>query len=94
MAKLSGKVALISKSGDVVTDIAVDKLAGLPRDTSVTITCEGHRTVGIHPTDHGQPDMTFVAYAGVSGFLELALVGDDASRFLGIAAGASVEIEW
>ena len=42
----------------------------------------------------GQPEMTLVAMIGPQGYLELALVGDDAHRFLGIQPGAEVAVEW
>lgn len=94
MAKLKGRVVSVTETGDIVTDIPNADLATVPKDDQVRIRCEGHVTAGIFPTDHGQPEMTFVASEGASGFLELSLVGDDASRFLGIQPGADVRIEW
>ena len=94
MAKLTGTVVAVTRAGDVVTDIAVAALESVPRDDRLRVSCEGHVTLGIYPTDHGQPEMTFVASEGASGFLELSLVGDDASRFLGIKPGAVVQLSW
>lgn len=94
MAEITGLVATVSDSGDLITDIRVDDLQGVPRDNSVTIRCEGHVTAGIFPTEHQQPEMTFVAYEGESGFVELSLVGDDASKYLGIKSGSKISLSW
>jgi len=90
VAKLTGQVVSVTETGDVVTDIAVSDLELVPRDDRVSLRCEGHVTSEIYPTNHGQPEMTFVASVGSSGFLELVLVGDGASRFLGINLGGEV----
>ena len=94
MAKLKGEVVSVSDGGDLVTDISLSDLGQAPRDEQLSIRCEGHVTSGIYPAEHGQPEMTFVAYEGASGFLELSLVGDDASRFLGIKPGAAITLSW
>ena len=94
VAKLTGQIVNVTDSGHLVTDISLKDLAAAPRDESVKIRCGEHITVGIFPLEHGQPEMTFVAFEGASGFVELALVGDDASRFLGINAGSAVTITW
>ena len=94
MAKLTGQINSVSESGNLVSDIQVGDLNAVPRDESVSIRCGGHTTVGIYPADHDQPEMTFVAIEGASGFVELSLVGDDASRFLGIKSGDEITIKW
>ena len=94
MAKLKGQVVSVTETGDLVTDIRVSDLSETPRDESVSIQCGGHRTVGIYPTEHGQNAMTFVAFEGASGCVELTLVGDDASRFLCIKEGSGVSVSW
>ncbi len=92
--KLKGEVVTVTAAGDLVTDISVADLVAVPHDDQVCIRCDGHATSGIFPVDHDQPEMTFIAVEGESGFLELALVGDNASRFLGTKLGASVSLEW
>ena len=94
MAKITGQVVSVSDSGDLITDIKVSDLESVPRDDRVRVHCEGHATVGIFPKDHAQAEMTFVAFEGESGCVELSLVGDDASRFLGIKSGSVVELKW
>jgi hypothetical protein len=84
----------VTEAGDLVTDITLDALSAAPRDERTSIRCEGHVTSGIFPADHDQPEMTFIAVQGSSGFLELCLVGDNASRFLGIRPGSVVTLDW
>lgn len=93
-AKLQGEIVSVTDAGDLVTDISVDKLDGAPTDERVSIHCGGHVTSCIFPADHDEPEMTFVAVQGKSGCVELSLVGDNASQFLGIRPGAAVTIKW
>lgn len=94
VAKITGQVVSVTNTGDLITDISVGDLEAAPRDNSVTIKCEGHMTAGIWPTDHQQPEMTFVAFEGESGFVELSLVGDNASLYLGIKSGSKISLSW
>ena len=74
---IQGTVISITEDGDAVTDIAIDKLEGVPNDDRVSIYCDGHVTSRIFPAEHQQPEMTFLAIQGESGFLELLLEGDE-----------------
>ena len=56
--------------------------------------CDGHVTSRIFPADHQQAEMTFLVVQGESGFLELLLVGDSASAFLGFKPGSVVALKW
>lgn len=93
-AKLTGKVVSVNDHGDLVTDIPVSDLLLAPTDESITIRCDGHATTCLFPAEHGQPEMTFIALQGRSGFLELSLVGESATKFLGIHPGADVSVRW
>jgi S-adenosylmethionine hydrolase len=93
-SKIQGKVVAVSDGGDAITDIANDQLAGVPTDDQVSIHCEGHVTSRIFPAEHGQPEMTFLAVRGRSGYLELTLVGDSVQAFLGIGPGSDVTLKW
>lgn len=84
----------VCESGDIVTSITREQLSETPTDESVTIRCDGHTTAGIHPADHGQPEMTFLAVLNNDDHLELVLVGDSAHKFLGIRVGATVVVKW
>ncbi len=92
--KIQGKVTSVSANGNAVTDIAVERLAGVPTDDQVSIHCDGHVTSCIFPARHEQPEMTFLALLGESGYLELTLVGDSVSTFLGIRPGCDVTLRW
>ncbi|MEX1041336.1 MAG: adenosylmethionine-8-amino-7-oxononanoate aminotransferase [Pirellulaceae bacterium] len=92
--KLSGQVTAISESGDAITDISHQQLDGLPRDERVTIECEGHATLGIHPEAHDQPEMTYIAICDPGQTLRLGLVGDSAAKFLGLKVGSQVHVKW
>jgi S-adenosylmethionine hydrolase len=87
-------VVSIDEQGAAITDIANERLASVPTDEQVTIRCEGHVTSCIFPAEHHQPDMTFLAVCGRSGFLELMLVGDSVASFLGIGPGSTVTVHW
>ncbi len=91
---IDGIVESVNNSGDLVTDIAVEQLATVPRDESVTVSVGGHNTVGIHPMDHGEPESTMVAVMGQTGFLEIGIVGMRISEMLGIDRGEPVKISW
>ena len=92
--KLKGEVVAVADSGNLVTDISADQLADVPRDESVTIKCDGHATSGIFPADHDQPPFTFLAMLSEAGLLELCMVGESASKFLGIKPGSSITVAW
>jgi S-adenosylmethionine hydrolase len=94
LQEIKGKVVSISENGQAITNIGIDRLTGVPQDEQVSIACDGHSTSCIFPAEHGQPEMTFLAVRGSSGFLELALVGDDLQAFLGICPGSEVTVRW
>jgi S-adenosylmethionine hydrolase len=91
---IQGTVVSINEAGDLVTDITAERLRGVPRDERVSIRCDDHETNGIFTTDHNQPESTFLALIGESGYLELAIVGISASAMLGIGVGEKVVITW
>lgn len=92
--KVEGRVTAFTEAGNAVTDIAVDRLAAAPRDTSVTIQCDEHETAGLFAPDHKEPEMTLLALLSTSGFLELVIVGDSAKIMLGIRVGEKVTVKW
>jgi hypothetical protein len=92
--KIKGSVRSIDSSGNLMTDISERTLAAAPRDETVRVVCDEHETLGIFATCADQPDMTLVALLGTSGYLELAIVGDNAAAMLGVRVGAPVEVVW
>lgn len=91
---LKGKVVSVAEDGNLVTDITAENLQGVPTGDQVSVTCDGHATTGIFPLEHHQPEMTLLAMVGDSGKLELSIVGERASDFLGIQTGAAVIVQW
>jgi S-adenosylmethionine hydrolase len=92
--KIEGSVVSFSESGNLVTDIAHDRLRPLPAGAAVTVSCDEHETVGIFPADHLEQPMTLMAILGPSGFLELTITGDSAKIMLGVAVGEKVIVKW
>ncbi|MCA9120302.1 MAG: adenosylmethionine-8-amino-7-oxononanoate aminotransferase [Planctomycetaceae bacterium] len=92
--RIEGTVVSISESGNLVTDIAADQLAGVPRGDQVSVRCDEHETLGIFDIGHEQPPFTLIAVLGPSGCLELEIVTDSAKIMLGVAVGEKVEVRW
>lgn len=92
--KIQGAVRSIDSFGNLVTDITDEMLAGAPRDERMHIECDEHETQGIFRTYGDQPEMTLLALVGSGGFLELAIVGENAAAMLGIRVGTPVKITW
>ncbi len=92
--KIQGTVRSIDSFGNLITDIAADKLHDVPRTESTRVGCDEHETLGIQQTYGDQPPMTLIALVGSSGYLELSIVNDNAAEMLGIRPGAPVLVQW
>jgi S-adenosylmethionine hydrolase len=92
--KIEGTVVAYGPTGNLVTDIANDRLRGVPSGDSVKIICDEHETVGIYPADHKEQACTLMAILGSSGFLELTIVGDSAQAMLGVSLKEKVVVKW
>jgi S-adenosylmethionine hydrolase len=92
--KIAGSVQSIDSFGNLITDVAAEALAGVPRGEEVVILCDDHETRGIFNAYADQPQMTLIALVGSSGKLELAIVGDSAADMLRIPVGTPVTITW
>lgn len=92
--RIDGQVSSCSASGNLLTNIANDSVAGLVGDENISVKFGPHETLGIFPADHGEPDATLVASLGGNGFVEIEIVGVSLSDMLGIKAGAEVIIAW
>jgi S-adenosylmethionine hydrolase len=92
--KIEGAVVAYGPTGNLVTDIANDRLRGVPGGDSVKILCDEHETVGIYPADHQEEACTLMAILGASGFLELTIVGDSAKAMLGVPLNEKVVVKW
>jgi len=92
--RIDGEVIEIDSFGNLITNIGAEALAGRPTDRRACIVCNIYETWGIYRTYADQPGGTLIALVGSSGRLELALVGGNAARRLGIELGAPVTLAW
>lgn len=92
--RIDGTIRSIDSFGNLITDIPVDALKDVPLDERTCITCDEHQTVGIFRTYADQPASTFLALIGSSGYLELAIVQENAAELLGITVGTRVTVKW
>jgi len=92
--QIEGTVVSFDTDGNLVTDISVDRLEGVPRDERVSVTCDEHETAGIFGPGHDQPEMTLLAILGQHGALQISIVGDSAKIMLGIDVGERVVVRW
>jgi hypothetical protein len=92
--RIEGRIVAYSPEGNLVSDIAHDRLAQTPRGVEVTITCDEHQTAGIFPAGHPEEPCTLLAILGHSGCLELTIVGESAKGMLGVPVGEKVVVEW
>jgi len=88
------EVLAIGSFGNLITNITADMLAGRPTDERVFIVCNIYETSGIYRTYAEQLSGTFVAVVGSTNRLELALVGSNAAKRLGIEVGSPVVLSW
>src|SRR5689334_6073420 len=90
--KIEGTIVSFSENGNLVTDIPVSRLAAVPRDGAIFVSCDEHETQGLFLPDHKEPDFTLIALLAPSGFLELSIVGDSAKIMLGVRIGEKVVV--
>jgi S-adenosyl-L-methionine hydrolase (adenosine-forming) len=94
VAKIEGKIVEVSPDGNLISDLTVDALKGVPRNADTRVQCDEHETMGIFSLDHNEPPFTFIALVGASGKLELCIVGDSAKIMLGIRMGTPITLQW
>lgn len=92
--KIEGTVVAYGPTGNLVSDIASDRLKGVPSGDGVKIICDEHETVGIYPASHQEDACTLMAILGTSGFLELTIVGDSAQMMLGVRLNEKIVVKW
>jgi S-adenosylmethionine hydrolase len=92
--KIEGTVVAYGPTGNLITDIANDRLRSVPSGDGVKVICDEHETVGIYPATHQEDACTLMAILGTNGFLELTIVGDSAQTMLGVALREKVLVKW
>lgn len=93
-SRIDGAVIEIDSFGNLITNIEAESLAGRPTDRRACVVCNIYETWGIYRTYSDQPGGALIALIGSSGRLELALVGGNAARQLGIELGVPVTLAW
>lgn len=94
LSKIEGQIVELAENGDVITDISVERLAHVPHDDRVKVSCDGHTTNRLLPHDHDEPAGTLVAVLSLNGRLIISLAGSNAGEFLGLRAGMPVVVHW
>lgn len=92
--RIEGEVIEVDSFGNLITNITAATLDGAPRDSTLVVSCDEHKTFGLQAAYGDQPEMTLVALLGSGDRLELAIVNDSASAMLGVRVGAPVVVEW
>lgn len=92
--RIEGQVLRSDSFGNLITNIPAEMLAGRPTDTRVCIVCHIYETWGVYSTYAEQPSDALIALVGSSGHVELALVGGNAAKRLGIPIGVPVVLSW
>jgi len=92
--RLDGAVIEIDSFGNLITNLTANMLVGRPTDRRACVVCNIYETWGIYHAYAEQPRGTLVALIGSGGRLELALVGDNAAKRLGVGVGSPVTLAW
>ena len=92
--RIDGAVIGVDSFGNLITNIEAEALAGRPTDRRVCVVCNIYETWGIYRTYSDMPSGALIALVGSSGRIELAMVGGNASRRLGIGVGAPITLAW
>jgi S-adenosylmethionine hydrolase len=92
--RIDGVVLEIDSFGNLITNITADLLAGRPTDGRAIVVCGIYETYGIYSAYAQNPQGTLIALIDSGGRLELAIVGENASRQLDIRVGTPVTVGW
>jgi S-adenosylmethionine hydrolase len=92
--KIEGAVVAYGPTGNLITDIANDRLRGVAAPTTAKVICDEHETIGIFSADHQEQPCTLMAILGSSGCLELTIVADSAKAMLGVPLKEKVTVKW
>ncbi len=84
-----GEVLFRDAFGNLITNVRAEHLAGRPPE-AWSLELAGSRIDGLCRTYGERPTGTLIALVGSDGWVEVALVNGDASRYLGAGPGATV----
>ena len=81
--------------GNLITNIDAHLLSAATEGAEpVMVRCAGRTVEGVVDTYAERPEKSLVALVGSSGRLEIAVVGGNAARRLGVHVGDAVVVEW
>lgn len=90
--EFQGRITQVTAQGNLISDIPSPSVAALVGVPEVRVEVGDHFTLGIfHPT-HSEPESTLIAVLGVSGFVEVGIVGMNAAELLGVRVGDVIRI--
>ena len=90
----TGKVTKVGDDGKLMTDIDLAQVTPAVGNEEAKVQFGGHETVGLFEENHGQPEGTMVASLGVSGCVEIEIVGMSLAGMLGIEVDTAVKVQW
>src|SRR5688500_642886 len=91
--QIEGKIVASTESGNLVSDIANDRLRDVPH-AMATIACDEHETIGIFTAMQPERPVTLMSILGCSGCLELRFVCEIAKAMLGVRIGETIAVRW
>jgi len=89
---VTGEILYVDSFGNLITNLGHDEMSGLGDLTRVSIQCAGRTVHGILPTYGAAAIGELVALFDSQGRLEIAVVGGNAARELGVGVEADVRI--
>lgn len=91
--RLEGMILGADSFGNLITNISAGLLTDV-KHSEAKIRCGNTTISGLSQTYGDHPLGEAIALIGSGGNLEIALVGGNAAKILGLADGASISIEW
>lgn len=92
--QIVGQVLWIDSFGNLITNIRREELDSIPSSSPVQISCSARSTDRLVRTYAEAPQGSLVALVGSGGELEMAVVGGNAARGLGLGLGEEVIVSW
>jgi len=92
--RICGEVVRIDSFGNLITNIHSEHLQGRPTDQRALIICGLYDTYGVMNTYGDGYEGSLVAIINSSNLLEIAVVGENASKRLNLQVGTPVTIGW
>ncbi len=92
--RIIGTVRSVDSFGNLITNIHHEHFVGRATDSSVCIIVDIYETYGLYRAYADMPEGALIALIGSNGYMELALVGGNAAKQLGVKTGHPVTVAW